>query len=152
MTGVVLVSACGAGAGPEAPPSAVPRTPAPASPLPSAVPSPTAAPTATPHPAIAVIERYLAARARVETATVEGLACSAWRAQARTESAPFRSMNAELVDLACAVAGSAEGATLVQCQGKIVTHYGGETRDWPLDRFVYRVVSEDGAWKMCGYK
>jgi hypothetical protein len=153
---LTLLPACGgapASATPPASPVVSPTAPAPTvTPSPTAVLPPTATLAPTPHPAVDVIEQYLAARARVDTAAVEGLACAAWKPQARTEAASFRSMNAELVNVACAVTGTDGDAALVQCQGKIVTHYSGQTRDWPQDRFTYRVVNESGAWKMCGYK
>jgi hypothetical protein len=60
-------------------------------------------------------------------------------------------MNAKLEDVACTVAGSDGPYTLVSCGGKIVTTYGGESREWDLSALVYQTTPEDGRWKMCGY-
>jgi hypothetical protein len=40
----------------------------------------------------------------------------------------------------------------VACQGKIVTTYAGETRNWDLAARSFKLVKEDGQWKMCGYQ
>jgi hypothetical protein len=105
----------------------------------------------TPHPAVTAILAYLQARARTDIAAAADLSCKAWKPQAVTEAISFRSMSARLVGVTCEVTGSAGGFTLVGCRGKIVTTYGGESRDWDLSTFVYQMTTEDGQWKMCGY-
>jgi hypothetical protein len=105
----------------------------------------------TPHPAVTAILAYLQARARTDVAAATALSCKAWRPQAVTETVSFRSMNAKLVQVVCQVTGSAGGFTLVGCRGKMVTTYGGESRDWDLSPFVYQMTTENGQWKMCGY-
>jgi hypothetical protein len=122
-------------------PTAAPATLAPAGPT----------PTATTDPAVAVVLAYLDARARTDAATATSLSCKTWKTKALTEVTSFRSMNAKLVGVTCQVNGSAGGFTLVGCGGKMVTSYGGETKDWDLTPFVYQVSLEDGLWKMCGY-
>lgn len=139
-------------------PSPIP-TPIPATATLAAPPSPTvqatalAAPpaTATPDPALQAILAYLEARARADVAEVTGLACAAWKPQAVTEAISFRSMNAKLDGVSCAVTGTDGPYTLVVCSGKIVTTYGTESREWDLSTFVYQAADEDGQWKMCGY-
>ena len=116
----------------------------------TAAPSGTTLP-GTPHPAVTAILAYLQARARTDIAAAADLSCKAWKPQAVTEAISFRSMSARLVGVVCDVTGSAGGFTLVGCRGKIVTTYGGESRDWDQSAFVYQVTTEDGQWKMCGY-
>jgi hypothetical protein len=105
----------------------------------------------TPHPAVTAVLAYLQARARTDVAAATALSCKVWKPQAVTETVSFRSMNAKLVQVECQVTGSAGGFTLVGCRGKMVTTYGGESRDWDLSPFVYQMTTEDGQWKMCGY-
>ena len=113
----------------------------------------TAGPTAspTPDPAVAVVLAYLNARLTADAEAVVPLVCKAWKSAAVTEAISFRSMNARLEDVACTANGSSGLYTLVGCTGKMVTTYGGETRDWDLSSFVYQTLPEDGVWKMCGY-
>lgn len=113
---------------------------------------PTVAGSPTPHPAAQVVYAYLEARAQTDMALATSLVCTRWQAQAATEVTSFRSMNAKLEGVACTLAGEEGAEVTVSCTGKMLTTYGGETREWDLSSFVYRVVEEEGAWKMCGYE
>jgi hypothetical protein len=110
--------------------------------------------TATTHPAAAAVLAYLEARARADVAAVQALACPAFAGQAATEAVSFRSMNARLDGVVCAVAGASGEFTLVACTGKLVTTYGTETREWDQSAFIYRAAPAEGgqAWQMCGYE
>jgi hypothetical protein len=110
-----------------------------------------AAGSPTPDPAVEVVLAYLDARIKADVEEVTALVCQAWKAPAVTEAISFRSMNAQLEDVACLANGSSGGFTLVGCSGKMITTYGNETREWDLSSFVYQTLPEDGVWKMCGY-
>ncbi len=97
------------------------------------------------------IEKYLQARAASDVDQMTLLSCPAWEAQARVEAASFKSMNARLDGVTCQVSSSDSGSTLVTCQGKIVTTYQGETREWNVGDHPFKVVQQDGEWRMCGY-
>jgi hypothetical protein len=101
---------------------------------------------------LGAILNYLEARAAADVARVTDLSCAAWKGQAVTEAVSFRSMNAKLQDVSCQVAGSAAGFTLVSCDGKIITTYGPEAREWDLSTLIYQAAPEEGEWKMCGYQ
>ena len=60
-------------------------------------------------------------------------------------------MNAELQGMSCRQSGQEGDYTVIECEGKIVTVYNGETREWDLGAFPYRMIQEGGDWKMCGY-
>ncbi len=97
----------------------------------------------------AIIESYLQARVASDTDAVRNLSCAAHEADALAQADSFRSMNAELQDMACQASGENDDFTLVECEGKIVTTYAnGEVREWELGS--YQVVQEDGEWRMCG--
>ncbi len=100
---------------------------------------------------VAAVEAYLQAKVASDLDALLRLSCADWEAQARVEAASFESMNAELQGMACQQAGEADGFTLVACQGKIVTVYNGETREWDLGAFLYQLRQEDGEWRLCGY-
>ncbi len=101
--------------------------------------------------AASAIEKYLAARAASDVDQMTLLSCPAWEAQARVEATSFKSMNARLQDVACTVSGTQGDSTLVTCQGKIVTTYQGEAREWSVGDHPFKVVQQDGEWRMCGY-
>ncbi len=96
--------------------------------------------------------KYLQARVAADSDTIRGLSCAAWEGQAVMQADSFRSMNAELDNVTCTKSVSDNGedgdATLVTCDGQIVTTYNGENRTWSLG--TYRMTQEDGEWKMCG--
>ena len=101
--------------------------------------------------AASAIQQYLQARAASDVDQMTLLSCPAWEAQARVEAASFKSMNAKLEGVTCQVSGSDASGTLVTCQGKIVTTYQGEARQWNVGDHPFKVVQQDGEWRMCGY-
>ncbi|MCC6805338.1 MAG: hypothetical protein IT319_20835 [Anaerolineae bacterium] len=96
----------------------------------------------------AAMVKYLEARATADADAIRGLSCAAWEGQAVAQADSFRSMNARLEDVTCRQSGTDGDFTLVTCDGKIVTTYNGENREWALG--TYRMAQEDGEWKMCG--
>lgn len=95
-----------------------------------------------------VVEDYLKARVESNADSLQKLACPEWEAQAIAQADSFRSMNARLENLSCRQSGEDGEYKLVTCDGKIVTTYEGETREWPLG--TYRTLQVDDEWKMCG--
>jgi hypothetical protein len=61
-------------------------------------------------------------------------------------------MKAQIEGLSCEENGTDGNYTLVACQGKIVTTYQGETREWNLSEHQFKLVLDDGEWRMCGYE
>jgi hypothetical protein len=98
------------------------------------------------------VQAYLLARAQSDETQMINLSCADWEAQARTEAASFKSMNAKLDGVTCQVSSGDANTALVSCQGKIVTAYNGETRDWPLTGRQFKLVHQQGEWRMCGYQ
>jgi hypothetical protein len=94
------------------------------------------------------IESYLKARVASNADELRKLSCPEWEAQAMLQADSFKSMDAKLEDMTCKKEGEDGKYTLVACDGKIVTTYNGETREWALG--TYRLVEDDGEWKMCG--
>ena len=98
------------------------------------------------------IEGYLNAMVAKDGTKAASLACSVWEAQAQTEAESFSGVTAQLQDMACQVTGKDGSTTLVSCTGKIVTSYNGENSELDLTGRTYKVVQEDGEWRMCGYQ
>lgn len=97
------------------------------------------------------IEAYLKAKVAGDERKLTSLSCKAWEMQATLDAAPFRSVDARLDNLSCRVTGQEGDATLVVCEGTLIIQYRGEDpRQQSLAGTVYRVIKEDGEWKMCG--
>ena len=95
-----------------------------------------------------VIMQYLEARIASDVDALRELSCAAWESQAIREADSFRGRNAELQGVTCAVASQDGDEAVIECEGHIVATYQGEQNTFPVGN--YRVVQEDGAWKMCG--
>jgi hypothetical protein len=98
------------------------------------------------------VEAYLKARTQSDETQMINLSCADWEAGARTEAASFKSMNAKLDGVTCQTASGDDNAAVVTCQGKIVTAYNGDTRETPLAGREFKLVRQEGEWRMCGYK
>ena len=98
------------------------------------------------------VQTYLQARVQSNVDQMISLSCPEWEAQARIEASTFKAMKAQLEGMACQDGTAGENTTLVACQGKIVTTYNGETREWSLSERQFKTVLQDGEWRMCGYQ
>jgi hypothetical protein len=98
------------------------------------------------------VETYLRARAASNVNQMVSLSCGAWEAQARIEASSFKALNARVEDMTCQVAGTEGSATFVGCAGKIITSYNGESREVSLADKQFKLISEAGEWRVCGYR
>lgn len=96
------------------------------------------------------VEAYLRAKVESDADELAGLACNDFEAQAAQDALSFRSVRAELDNMACEKTGEDGDAALVTCSGQIVAEYDGETRTQDLSETTYRVINDDGEWKICG--
>ena len=103
-------------------------------------------------PAAQAVESYLNAMIGKQADTLSALSCAAWEEQAILEMDSFEAVSASLDGLSCSEAGTENGQTLVTCQGKILTSYQGEAREFDLSRWTYQVAQEGGDWRVCGYR
>jgi len=101
---------------------------------------------------VQTVQDYLQARVQSDETQMVNLSCADWEAQARIEATSFKSMNAKLEGVTCQVTSSDANNALVSCQGKIVTAYNGDTRDWPPAPGQFKLVLQQGEWRMCGYQ
>lgn len=107
---------------------------------------PVLATTPTPDNAAGdAVQRYLQARIDGDADALARLLCAEREGDARREAASFAAVEASLRDVACAFDPA---TSTVTCTGAIVAVYDGEGRDFDIPR--YRVVQEDGEWKVCG--
>ena len=96
------------------------------------------------HPAAQAVIRYLEARVAADADAMRQLTCAAEESRVMTLALSFQGRDAKLLDAECGYAGEER----VVCQGSISASYQGEARSFDLPN--YRVVLEDGTWRVCG--
>lgn len=94
------------------------------------------------------VEDYLKARVASDADKLRSLSCADWESQAALQADSFKGMDAKLEGVSCEKGDEEGDFTLVSCDGRIVTTYNGETREWTIN--TYRLKQEDGEWKVCG--
>jgi hypothetical protein len=99
-----------------------------------------------------VVESYLQARMKADANAMVGLACANWENQAKIEANSFKNLSPRLEGLSCAESGNDANASFVTCQGKIITNYGAEVREFNLADRAFKLQQENNAWRVCGYK
>ena len=98
---------------------------------------------------VQTVEAYINARSEGDADKTRSLSCADWESQAATQAMSFRAAsNARVEGMSCEQTSTDGNFTIVTCEGKVITDYNGETREWPLGS--YRVVQEDGEWRLCG--
>jgi hypothetical protein len=103
--------------------------------------------TSDANPEQAILD-YLAARVLGDARLMQQFVCADWEAQVQIEASSFAGRNARLDNVQCSVAQQSADEGVIACSGQIVAVYDGEDNTFPIGD--YRVVREDGAWKMCG--
>ncbi len=101
---------------------------------------------------VGAVESYLKLRVASDAPKMLAVSCKDWEGQASIEADSFKSMTANLDGLSCSQSGQDGAFTIVGCQGKIVTQYNGESRNWDLSQKPFKTIQEDGQWKVCGYQ
>lgn len=101
----------------------------------------------------AAVENYLKAMVAKDRESFVKQFCDVYEAGAMTEFDSFGAVDAKLDGVDCETAGTDGDYTLVKCKGSIaVTYQGEDNKLLSLEDTVYRVVQENGDWKMCGYQ
>ncbi len=106
---------------------------------------------ATTTPAVKALVAYLNALVDKDEAALTALSCADWEANALLELDAFQSVETHLEGLSCQQNVAADGSVTVNCQGKIVTSYGGELQEYDLSQRTYNMVQQGGDWLVCGY-
>lgn len=97
-------------------------------------------------------ENYIRTRITGDGPKLIALACKDRESQARDEAASFAGQNTTLENVACKQEGEDGEFTLVRCTGTMIKSYAGETRNFDLAARAFKLLREDGAWKVCGMK
>jgi len=111
------------------------------------------APDATPDPAAAVqaLQKYFVALTSKNESDYTHSICTDWESQAFLEFDAYQGLELKLTDLACRAITMQADEAQVTCQGKILLGYGNENQEVDLSRRVYKLVSRDASWQVCGY-
>ncbi len=100
--------------------------------------------------AVSALEAYQTAFAAKDADQVSVLSCSDWEDQALLELDSFQAVDTKLEGLSCSETGTDGDATLVLCQGKILTTYGEEQREFDLSTRTFRMLLQNNEWLVCG--
>ncbi|GAP16088.1 hypothetical protein LARV_03884 [Longilinea arvoryzae] len=98
------------------------------------------------------VAAYLQALIARQSDQLSTLSCADWEASALTEMDAFQNVEAQLVGPDCATTGQDGDTTLVMCSGKITASYNGELQEFPLGDRVFKVATEGGELRVCGYR
>ncbi|MCD4752240.1 MAG: hypothetical protein K8R40_04145 [Anaerolineaceae bacterium] len=104
------------------------------------------------EPQVAVAEAYLEGIVSQDDINVTNFSCAEWEFDALLEMDSFLAVSPQLKDLHCAVTGSDEQSTFVNCTGAIIATYNEEQQELDLSIRTYRVIEEAGEWVVCGYQ
>lgn len=102
--------------------------------------------------AAATTEDYIRALADKDKSMITNLSCKEWEESAIMEIDGLLSVEAEVNDLSCEVAGEDGDFTLVNCTGSLDLTYNDEIRAIDLSRRTYYLDQVDGQWLVCEYK
>ncbi len=102
--------------------------------------------------AAAAVQAYWQAMVDRDLNKVVASSCAAWEAQARTEFNSFSAVQLKLDNVTCQASGGSDDTLQVTCTGSILANYGAEDQTIDIANRTYRVVSEGGDWRMCGYQ
>lgn len=100
--------------------------------------------------ALIAAETYQQAFADKDAERISALSCADWEEQALLEMDSFQAVKVELQGLNCQETGEDGEAVLVLCDGKLLTTYGEEQREFDLSSRTFRVVQQGGNWLICG--
>ncbi len=98
------------------------------------------------------VEAYLDALSAKDMDRVVNLSCAEWETDAVTEVDSLEAVTVRLENVSCAVSGTEDDYTLVDCTGNLIMSYNGEDRPLDLSRRTYRAVQNSGTWLVCGYQ
>lgn len=102
--------------------------------------------------AAASVENYLTYLVNQDATKLSNISCSDWEEQAIMEMDSFQAVSPALEGMECKLDSANGDVYLVKCNGKIVTTYNDEAREFDLARNTYRVVSSEGELLVCGYE
>lgn len=97
-----------------------------------------------------IVEDYFDAIAAGDAVRAANLSCVAWEDQARTDADSFLNVDTTIEEMRCSVVSKTENTVDVWCSGQIVADYQGEILSIDLSLQVYRLIAEDGVWRVCG--
>jgi hypothetical protein len=97
-----------------------------------------------------IVEDYFKAIASGDAVRAANLSCAAWEDRARTDADSFLNVDTTIEEMHCSIVSETEDSVDVWCSGYIVADYQGENLNIDLSLQVYRLVAEDGVWRVCG--
>lgn len=82
---------------------------------------------------------------------IGSIACADWEKDALREVDAFMGVKSELKDFSCSVVEEGSDQAVVTCKGSIAASYGAEVQNFSAEGKNYKVIKEQGEWRVCGY-
>ena len=97
-----------------------------------------------------IVEDYLVAIAVGDDVRAANLSCTEWEMRARIDADSFMNVETTIEEMRCAIVAQTQSTVDVQCSGYIVADYQGANKEIDLSLQAYRLISENGVWRVCG--
>lgn len=110
-----------------------------------------AAPKKGASDAVKPVEAFYNAIVTQNRDQIGSIACAAWEKDALREVDAFMGVKSELKDFSCTVSEEGSDQAVVTCKGAIAASYGAEITNFPVDGKNFKVIKEQGEWRVCGY-
>ena len=103
-------------------------------------------------PASKAVVEYLNALVAKDSTKLSALSCASWEPSALLQLDSLQAVKTRLDGVSCKTAGTTQGASQVNCQGRILATYNGEDQALDISARTYQVVQQEGDFLVCGYK
>ena len=97
-----------------------------------------------------IVEDYIEAIASGDDVRAANLSCTEWEGRARIDADSFMNVETTIEEMHCTVIAETQSTVDVQCSGYIVADYQGANKEIDLSLQTYRLISENGIWRVCG--
>ena len=96
------------------------------------------------------VEDYFSAIAAGDDIRAVNLSCAEWEGRARMDADSFLNVQTTIEEMHCDVISQMQTMADVRCSGRIVADYQGENLVIDLSLQTFRLIVEDGVWRVCG--
>lgn len=99
-----------------------------------------------------VVEGYLDALVKKDSAKLISYSCKNWEIEAQKELDSFSNVGTILENVECKINSQTKVDALVTCSGFIKLTYDTEIQKIDLSKRVYQLIFEKNEWRVCGLK
>lgn len=98
------------------------------------------------------VKAYIQALVNKDSNTISSLSCADWEVIALMEYDSLQAVTVRLDGLDCSNIGNDGEYIFVNCAGNIIATYNGEDQSIDLSSRIYKVLTQNSDYQVCGYK